>query len=729
MMRPAPAMIAARRRRSGQILVITLLAITLLVGLIFYVYNVGDQVNRRLEMQNAADAAAVSGGGWIARGMNVVALDNVTQARLMALALVLDSLPLAAEMTVAEAIGSESLREAVHQHLLGGVPSTPGDFLRRGLGEIYQSMGEHVPLVLAVDEALDQGDERSPEGVYDVAQASQWAYEDELGQTQPGTLWQATVAMDELSRATVASAGVLAQDSAIRFARASGAQAAMLVPVLPGIPAYRGRFEDFYPLFDSCVRNVNSRTFNRFEQRRVASDLVAELASSDDLAWDIERTGKTHWNVAGIFVPGGGTPDYAYPHRLGPFAGVYRWRDGAYLQSRTFGTTDFDRIWIGYETYGPLEHAIRTVLHGFGQMGWFPDEEGLAWSLRLPHHVRKIAKLKLAYLLGLPAPRRVQYSSRWIVDFQEAQDFARVSPEQVMSIRYYRVRVDSKIPWDSPRWMSGDSTDPDTRTWFSWQLDPPVMRPIEEQPLWRWAWDGSTRRYRWWEPSGTKVATGIWVDHRRLEVESYEYFNWLRRPRYDDEGHFAGYDLYTLYRTTWWVWGGLEVRDEVEISNPLAGASYGELPAPMLMDHAGEELREVTYADANGEVVEAVRVRPLELLAAAWTGATARVWPQQFRSHKPAEMHRNLALAQVKVFNNESWDLWTQDWQAQLTPIARWDDPAVRGERLGQWADTLNDAAGDAAETQGLVSEDDVEAIGRYLDNLDGDMIDEFLSH
>ncbi|MCK4277383.1 MAG: hypothetical protein KAX78_12765, partial [Phycisphaerae bacterium] len=60
-----------RAGRGGQVLVLTLLAMTLLVALIFYVYNVGGQVNRRTELQNAADAVAVSGAGWMARSMNV----------------------------------------------------------------------------------------------------------------------------------------------------------------------------------------------------------------------------------------------------------------------------------------------------------------------------------------------------------------------------------------------------------------------------------------------------------------------------------------------------------------------------------------------------------------------------------------------------------------------------------------------------------------------------------
>jgi len=68
-------------RPGGQVLIVTLLAITLLMGLIFFVYNFGDHVNRRLALQNAADAAAISGAGWTARSMNVIAMNNVAVTR------------------------------------------------------------------------------------------------------------------------------------------------------------------------------------------------------------------------------------------------------------------------------------------------------------------------------------------------------------------------------------------------------------------------------------------------------------------------------------------------------------------------------------------------------------------------------------------------------------------------------------------------------------------------
>ena len=91
-------------RRQGQVLIITIIAMTLLVGPVFYVYNVGDQVNKRLEMQGAADATAVTGAIWMARNMNVVAMNNVGMAKMISLVPILDAQPLAANTSRCQAI-------------------------------------------------------------------------------------------------------------------------------------------------------------------------------------------------------------------------------------------------------------------------------------------------------------------------------------------------------------------------------------------------------------------------------------------------------------------------------------------------------------------------------------------------------------------------------------------------------------------------------------------------
>jgi len=407
-------------RGGGQVLVVVLLAMTLLVALIFYVYNIGDQVNRRLALQNAADATAVSGGGWMARSMNVVAANNVAQTRLMALALVLDSLPLAAEMTIAEETSKDSLPDCLRKQIARGLPNTyleRDDFFGRGLREIYRQMNPdpgpddatHLDFLETIDESLDQKNERSIEDTeksFDVAEATEWTPGGSGGAEPEGTIWQAIVALDEFSQAETESAGEIAQRNAIRFGKANGIEGAFLTPILPVMPAYRGTFMDFEPIFTDRLRITET---GASLQR---SRLVSRLRASDDVLKDIE----------GIRVHGGAIPDWAWHYRLGPFAQCYYWRDYFHQSEGQWWEDDYSRWRIGYGTYGPLENAIRTILHRFGLMG---SHGGLAFTSRMPFHLRRIATLKLAYAFGLAYPQEIQYANPWITDFDKAEEFVK----------------------------------------------------------------------------------------------------------------------------------------------------------------------------------------------------------------------------------------------------------------------------------------------------------------
>jgi hypothetical protein len=102
------------------------------------------------------------------------------------------------------------------------------------------------------------------------------------------------------------------------------------------------------------------------------------------------------------------------------------------------------------------------------------------------------------------------------------------------------------------------------------------------------------------------------------------------------------------------------------VRNPYIGfdPNAASAPAPTDFDHA-----QVTLAPA-------ARRQYLTYLAMARRPDSALVWPSKFDGRKP---YPNIvALAQIKVFNNHSWDLWTQMWTAQLEPIQNYDDWVTR---------------------------------------------------
>ena len=73
------------RDERGQISILVVLAVAPFVLLVAFVFNSAVQTSRKIEMQGAADAAAVASAVTVARGMNFIVLNNNAMAEVMSL--------------------------------------------------------------------------------------------------------------------------------------------------------------------------------------------------------------------------------------------------------------------------------------------------------------------------------------------------------------------------------------------------------------------------------------------------------------------------------------------------------------------------------------------------------------------------------------------------------------------------------------------------------------------
>jgi hypothetical protein len=73
------------RDERGQISVLVVLCVIPFVLLVAFIFNSGVQTSRKIEMQGAADAAAVASAVTVARGMNFIVLNNNAMAEMMSL--------------------------------------------------------------------------------------------------------------------------------------------------------------------------------------------------------------------------------------------------------------------------------------------------------------------------------------------------------------------------------------------------------------------------------------------------------------------------------------------------------------------------------------------------------------------------------------------------------------------------------------------------------------------
>ncbi len=759
MMRCLPKRIRVGRQRRGAIIVVMLLAVTLLAGIVFFAYNLSDQINRRVHIQNTADSTAISGATWMARSKNIIAMNNVGQVKLMSLAPILDAVPLAAETAVRDLDESDELADALRDQLTRGVPDTDVEhgtvltddgwrevnFLRLGLKSLeaafspenspQQLYPSHYERLRELDRALDSEDEHLQEGGYSLRGVTYW-------DNGNGLLWQAALAMDALSQATADAAGILAQANAVRFGERNGARTAFIVPLLPQMPARRGQLSDFYPSLvgrfivhftdrtatlsapiDSRVRKINDiddrltqislrimqienelPTLDPINQAAEIARLEAELRRLIDEWLNLEYEKERIFTRLHHSCPGGGIVDWAYPHRLGPYARLYRWRDSLWTQGnpwRSGGGHDplsppvglrvggNEQEESGYRTYGPYRRALRHLAWRMGEAGEHHD--GPVSATRFVHYHHWISNIKLAYVFGVQNPQRVKFPTEWITDYEEARAFVDdpANRRKILRTRYYRMTIKSRLPWTHDDWLkppdARDQSPPTAKTYHSRDGVEPFDAPRSN----RWIWE--TRGWHdielWLarQNNGDWARLGdyVWRWERSVEVGFDPEIGYPYPPLDEDDDPSNDFEVRNKYIVTWWVFGGLQIGEESPDVARLSWPEEHDL-APLLLDTSEgdydptvlppENLSQaLTAADPRTAFLHDVGIRRhhFAYLGVAHRENPSRVWRQQFETANPIE--GPIAVAQAEVFNNKSWDLWTQDWQAQLVPVSDWN--------------------------------------------------------
>ena len=694
---PRPPARRAPARRRGQVLIITIISMTLLVGLVFYVYNVGDQVNRRLEMQGAADATAVTGSVWMARNMNVVAMNNVGMAKMISLVPILDAQPLSAKMAYEEVKAwEEGLQSIVGQPRIDpGVTGQTEMYLRQGTESLRGRMETQRDILKPFAEAINPPN-------FDMEEITHWAKQGVGGSPPHGMLWRAAVAMQDFSRAAVASCGVLAQERASRMGRRDSAGAAFLVPIRPEMPARQGEYMDFQPPI------------------RGKCEVTSTYAT-------MEPSGGK----------GGAIPDMFYPHRLGPWARLHRWRDyrsefietgrewvaGSPGRGHTRGShgnvnvsarkvgrsarqpnsrgrpghwrnTGYREL-LGYTTYGPYEWAKRHI-HWWARGN--NENPGKLRDTYYYEYLSKIAGIKLNYMfpasgIGEETITQEIHYPVWVPSYPEAKRIGEDPDNHVAYTMYYLVEIASKYPEGHPGFM--------TRGTFRSNGEYPIA-------MWTQGWNDPNN---WNLPM---VSNYVWRDSYSYET-TMDHELGIREERVPPGDPAGQVVWHPVYMYAWYIFGGIDIGGMVEISNPANWDRYDDVPAPFLLDTS-----EGDYGGDDPDV--GWRRQRFMFLGVARKRTEAPVWRQRFTHVSP--IRGMITVAQAKLFNNKSFDLWTQDWRAQLAPVTKLlpvTDPV-------SWTTRLEQGVGDAGAVDS-VDPEEVETAYQYLSSLDPDMARLYMHH
>ena len=205
-----------------------------MTSLVLFTLNLGTQVNRRVEAQNAADAAAQAAAVWTARSMNEVAMDNIDMAEAVALVNIMDAMPQAVANVYNEA---KAFRDRLKQQLQQGLGNSSA--LTGPVTEQYN---------LLLDRLIDTYNQAAPPyKMYLNLDIDAITHYD-----RDGALWKKMYAEDELNQALVEGlrlrmleGGIEAGEAAITRSKARADNAVVILPTDAPLPIKRGQFNDF----------------------------------------------------------------------------------------------------------------------------------------------------------------------------------------------------------------------------------------------------------------------------------------------------------------------------------------------------------------------------------------------------------------------------------------------------------------------------------------------------
>lgn len=624
---------------------IALLSLVLIAGMIGYVFNTGRHAQLKIETQNAADATAVGGAGFIARSFNLVAMNNVEISRLIATVQHLDALPLATEYTLVD--------EIAHRDSLERVTINPHPD-RALLLDIIADQVREQDRDIEILQEMDTFFRNRPSDVQDMT-----FYDGPNGR---GELWRAMEALDALSQATMENLAQLTQVAANEagldnLSRPNNGLAA-LVPVSTEYPWRAYDFDDFER---PVARGMLPEYVDDVKDNRGPYDAVfgwRELQVETEFGPLIG--GSSTRTQRGSFESG-------WSRRSNQGGGGYR-----PVISRTV---------TGYRTYGTWNWLARRFLssiNGGNENGDSLSDTAL-WT-----RFSGMSQVKLNYLwpgqrrgnlfAGIPEPQDIDHARapnqflepEWIISYDEAEAIRDAGTPRIVYARYLAVE---HLRTEIYREVYVDGELQGSRQ----QID------VFEQ-------EGRTEvintfnRRQFFSPPGLGdndlIGDVAWED----ELSQPDVFESVT-TRTDQQGReIREVTTREVYSTFYFFWLGVNVGPLIEIRNPNNFGSRQELPGPVDFEH-GQIDRPI-----DGQIGQPGS--QFAFLAIAAQPNHADMWPSRFNE----SIHGDVtAIAQAGVFNNHSFDLWTQMWYAQLEPVqdfSGWlDYAAATSSEAGSYPD------------------------------------------
>ena len=192
------------RNEGGQSIVFVVLTLLFVVLFVFMVINTGDVTSKKMRMVTAADAVAVSGATWMARGHNSIAMMNVAQSQILAIIILIKSTKLTYNIAKGVFIALDAVAT-----VLTGIPWTA-------------AIGAALQLYVKGGKIINEALEKIMDPLRDI-----------LDKDGDGLLWTLEKALTKGETVVVKVIPFIAQIESIRIGIANEATFGFLYPMIP----------------------------------------------------------------------------------------------------------------------------------------------------------------------------------------------------------------------------------------------------------------------------------------------------------------------------------------------------------------------------------------------------------------------------------------------------------------------------------------------------------------
>lgn len=216
--------------QEGQAIVFVALFCLVMALFIFMIINVGHLTSNRIKAQNAADAVAVSSAAWIARGLNIETMFNVTNAQILAWIIMIDAMGPA--NTAIEII--INVQEALAKVLLAIPFTAPA-------GGVLQACATY-----------------SRVGLNTFLKPTEKFLSNLTKNKYSSGLWKVMTSINKIQNIVKYAFPAMAVVRAIDVARDNGSDFGVVIPFYQPLPAYQKDFQEY------CVKKDTSTPYNKW---------------------------------------------------------------------------------------------------------------------------------------------------------------------------------------------------------------------------------------------------------------------------------------------------------------------------------------------------------------------------------------------------------------------------------------------------------------------------------